>query len=234
MRDELGKHKASYILNRVPGEFNKKYNIKTKTNKFKVLYFGNLWDYGPMLEELIVAARNNKTIQFEVRGNNPNWNKEFKETMEKTNQWLPFAPREEYEKWMFTAEAFLIPMLFEEKYKRRMVTSFPSKIAECVQVEKPIIIWGPEYCSAIQWARQGSKALCVTSSDPKELIKEIERLINDKEEIERLTEKSRYAALNEFNRNKILCQFNNTLKELLERYESNEKSQQMLSISEKP
>jgi hypothetical protein len=42
-------------------------------------------------------------------------------------------------------------------------TSFPSKLPEYAQFGKPIVIWGPEYCSAIHWGREGDRALCIIS-----------------------------------------------------------------------
>ncbi len=220
MKNELGNHKASYVLNRIPGNI-KKYNyIRSSENEFRILYFGNVWDYGPMLQKLLESASISNRLKFEVRGNNPKWTDEFIKVMEKSNNWLKYSPREEFEKWLFSADAFLITMLFDEKYKRRMITSFPSKIAECVQVGKPVIIWGPEYCSAVQWANKNVKALCVTSPDPICLIREIERLANDRDEQKRLAEQSRLSAENEFNRKKIYEQFNNCLVNLLEEYEN--------------
>jgi glycosyltransferase involved in cell wall biosynthesis len=48
---------------------------------------------------------------------------------------------------------------------RRMETSFPSKLIEFAQFGKPLVVWGPEYCSAVEWARRKDSALCVTNPD---------------------------------------------------------------------
>ena len=42
----------------------------------------------------------------------------------------------------------------------QMETSFLSKLPEYAQFGKPILIWRPEYCSAIHWGREGDRAIC--------------------------------------------------------------------------
>jgi hypothetical protein len=78
--------------------------------------------------------------------------------------------------WLQSADAFLIPMVFEEKYRRRMETSFPSKLIEFAQFGKPLVVWGPEYCSAVQWSRVLSSALCIASQKPRDLVESLEIL----------------------------------------------------------
>ena len=126
----------------------------TPSGKFKILYFGNLDLYGGMLLQALRIFKNHSTIQLQVRGSNPNWTEEAKKEMRGAGLWLEFAPRSELDSWLRSADAFLIPMVFEEKYRRRMETSFPSKLIEFAQFGKPLIVWGPEYCSAISWASE--------------------------------------------------------------------------------
>ena len=107
---------------------------------FRVLYFGNLGEYGPMLGEALEESLKQPEILLQVRGSNPQWSDELKRKMLANGRWLEFAPREELEEWLASADAFLIPMVFEEKYRRRMETSFPSKLIEFAQFGKPLII----------------------------------------------------------------------------------------------
>ena len=88
---------------------------------------------------------------------------------------MSFAPAE------FTADSFrlnqlaeslqnfqaaLVVMSFAPPHRRRMTTSFPSKMIDAMQLGLPVVIWGPEYCSAVKWARRGERALCVTDPNP--------------------------------------------------------------------
>ena len=134
----------------------------TRSGKFKILYFGNLDLYGSMLLGALREFKDHPTIQLQVRGSNPNWPDDAKREMRDAGLWLDFAPRSELDDWLQSADAFLIPMVFKEKYRRRMETSFPSKLIEFAQFGKPLVVWGPEYCSAVQWGRQYNRAFCIT------------------------------------------------------------------------
>jgi hypothetical protein len=61
-------------------------------------------------------------------------------------------------------------------------TSFPSKLPEYAQFGKPIVIWGPEYCSAIHWGREGDRALCITEASPKVVVAALQNLSVDPQE----------------------------------------------------
>ena len=144
------------------------------SGKFKILYFGNLDLYGGMLLQALRIFKNHSTIQLQVRGSNPNWPENAKKEMRDAGLWLEFAPRAELESWLQSADAFLIPMVFKEKYRRRMETSFPSKLVEFAQLGKPLIVWGPEYCSAVQLALQTDLALFITDSQSIALLEKIQ------------------------------------------------------------
>ena len=100
---------------------------------------------------------------------------------------------------MVSADAFLIPMVFETEFRRRMETSFPSKLIEFAQFGKPLIIWGPEYCSAIRWGRNKNKALCLTDPNPQLLMKSILTLKECHADQKRLSNAALDAAKSEFN-----------------------------------
>ncbi len=133
--------------------------------KVQVLYFGNLAEYGCMLGEALKALEGNEHVELVVRGARPNWPVEFAAEMKRQGKWLEFAPREELEAWLESADAFLVPMEFDPAMRRRIETSFPSKLIEFSQFGKPLVVWGPEYCSAVEWARRTGAALCVTNPD---------------------------------------------------------------------
>jgi glycosyltransferase involved in cell wall biosynthesis len=127
--------------------------------------------------------------------------------MRANGRWLDFAPRNELENWLASADAFLIPMVFDPAMSRRMKTSFPSKLTEFAQFGKPLIIWGPEYCSAIRWGKNGNKAICVTDADPRVLIKSIITLKTLHSEQSRLSSASIETAKGEFHSEKIQDDF---------------------------
>ena len=58
-----------------------------------------------------------------------------------------------------------VPMSFEsDSMTRNMRISFPSKLTDYTRAGLPLVIWGPEYCSAVQWAQQYAPVAEVVTS----------------------------------------------------------------------
>jgi glycosyltransferase involved in cell wall biosynthesis len=96
-----------------------------------------------------------------------------------------------------------------------METSFPSKMLEMAQFGKPLVIWGPEYCSAVQWARQGNRALCVTDQNPDALRHALEKLAVSTDEQQRLAAAALQSAQTDFNPDRIQAQFMDALRSVI-------------------
>jgi glycosyltransferase involved in cell wall biosynthesis len=88
-----------------------------------------------------------------------------------------------------------------------MVTTFPSKMIDAIQLGLPIVVWRSEYCSAVQWGRRGDRALCVTDPNPSALRRALEQLAASPSQQERLAKSAREAAANDFNLGHIEAQF---------------------------
>ena len=108
-------------------------------------------------------------------------------------------------------DTVLVVMSFDAALRRRMTTSFPSKLTEAMQLGLPVVIWAPEYCSAVQWARQGNRALCVTDPNPSVFRRALEELAASPAEQERLAKSAQDAAAGEFNPEGIQGQFMDAL-----------------------
>ncbi len=76
----------------------------------------------------------------------------------------------------------------------------------------PVVVWGPEYCSAVQWARQSDRALCVTDPNPCVLRRALEELVALPSKQERLAKSAREAAAGEFNPELTQAQFMDVLR----------------------
>jgi Glycosyltransferase Family 4 len=66
------------------------------------------------------------------------------------------------------AHAIFVPMSYSESDRHNMEISFPSKLADCTATGLPLIIDGPDYCSAVRWARENpgvSKIITDESAD---------------------------------------------------------------------
>lgn len=211
MRAVLGSHPNAQVLYPIPAKASPILPARMSHDGFRVLYLGNLGEYGPMLANALNELKGHRQVRLEVRGGNPRWPEYFRQEMQQKGLWHDFVPRAELDEWLGTANAFLVPMVFEPAMRRRMETSFPSKMLEMAQFGKPLVIWGPEYCSAVQWARQGNRALCVTDQNPMALRQALETLAGSVSEQERLAIASRQASQTEFNPERIQEQFMRSL-----------------------
>lgn len=75
-------------------------------------------------------------------------------------------------------DVLFIPMSFyDEGHSGNMRFSFPSKLADYTATGLPILICGPEYCSAVRWAREnGPVAEVVVDQTLKSLTDALDRL----------------------------------------------------------
>jgi hypothetical protein len=81
-----------------------------------------------------------------------------------------------------------------------------------------VIIWGPEYCSAVRWGRKYQSALVVTSSLAQDLVKAIQELATQPEEQTHLANKALVMAQGMFNPVKIQQQFVDGLYQVCKEY----------------
>jgi len=221
MQNALGEHINSQIIYPIPEKIH--INLESVDSSkalhlhslLKIIYFGNLYDYADDLANLLNLTKNNSKIQVQIRGSNPNWTTEFKQEMRDRNLWLDFAPRKDLNDWLVSADAFLVVMSFDSNLRRRMETSFPSKLPEYAQFGKPIIIWGPKYCSAVKWGLRGDRAVCVTERNPRALIAALENLRRFPDLLNHYSQKSKIAAQTDFNPILIQNQFLGAIQNIL-------------------
>jgi glycosyltransferase involved in cell wall biosynthesis len=215
MRDALGAGDNLQVLPPISAKHEMAasvpHQLDCATSPFRILYFGNLDFYGEMLLEALRAFKDHPHIQLQVRGANPSWPEEAKKEMRDAGLWLEFAPRSELDAWLQSADAFLIPMVFEKKYYRRMETSFPSKLIEFAQFGKPLIIWGPEYCSAVQWGLKANRALCITENNPNRLRENVESMTKSQETMGNLVQGIQKAAQEELCQSYLQSRFKKVL-----------------------
>ena len=77
------------------------------------------------------------------------------------------------------ADFLYVPMKFGRDDSVNARISFPSKLADYTEMGLPLLIRGPEYCSAVQWAqRNPGVAQVVETEDERELLEAIMRLSN--------------------------------------------------------
>jgi glycosyltransferase involved in cell wall biosynthesis len=200
MRSALGRHPCARVLYPIPEseETGTAAPSQQGGHPFRMLYAGNLGEYGPMIALAMEESLQRQRIRLEVRGRNPAWPRAFQDEMRQCGLWLDFAQRHEFEEWFQSADAFLVPMVFDPAFRRRMETSFPSKLTEYSRYGRPLVVWGPEYSSAVQWGRETKAAICVTSPHPAALMNELAVLSADKSLREEMGRRARHAYESQF------------------------------------
>jgi glycosyltransferase involved in cell wall biosynthesis len=212
MRQMLGNPSNSLLIHDIPSQVESNEWKPQINGTLRVVYFGNLQEYGPSIEQALLALENSKNVRLEVYGPKPLWSLTSKEKFTKSTNYRGLVAPDKLLGVLKEFHANLVVMSFTPTMKRRMTSSFPSKLIEGMQLGLPAIIWGPEYCSAVQWARQGNRALCVTDPNPVVLRQALEKLAASIDEQQRLAKAARQAAQTDFDPDRIQKQFMDALR----------------------
>lgn len=178
MRAQLGSGGNATVLPPIPGRARDIPQVLA-AGVGTIGYFGSLYDYGPMVAELAIASLDEGDVSLEIRTTRLNCPENQVTRLRAAGVLLPFAERQDFEKWISGIKAILCVMSFDPSLRRRMETSFPSKLIESLQFGKPVIIWGPEYCSAVQWAQANQVGHCITTPVVLEVMAELQAFLRN-------------------------------------------------------
>jgi len=76
-------------------------------------------------------------------------------------------PRELVQRIALSSGGLFLPASFHAKDKLDVSTLFPSKLVDYTAAGVPILIWGPEYCSAVRWGKANPMAAAIVTSQAK-------------------------------------------------------------------
>ena len=207
MRRELAEPPNALVLHDIPSVTMRERSTSDFTLPLRVAYFGNLSEYGPLIESAVRIVDGSDHVRLEVFGPSPLWTSGSEDEFRAQGIYRGFIPADQLAKSLEGFQAVLVVMSFDPALRRRMTTSFPSKMIDAMQLGLPVVIWGPEYCSAVTWSRGGERALCVTDSNPSAMRQTLEELAASPLEQERLSKSARKAAVEDFNPERIQAQF---------------------------
>jgi len=168
MQEMLGPHPNSHVIYPMPGTHRVSEKSRTPLNgKFRLVYVGSVEDvHGRMLCSLIEKIEATSDLEIIVVGPNADWPKPLLERALTKGIYLGFMPPEGAAKVLATADALLVVMSFERKHELFTRTSFTTKFLDYVAFGKPVILWGPEYCTPVRVVRKHRGAAVVATSDP--------------------------------------------------------------------
>ena len=181
MQEVLGSHPNSHIIYPMPGKHQIPDQVFPRPNrKFRLVYVGSVENfYGRMICSLFKRFEMESDLEFIVVGPNADWPQSDLEKATKNGTYLGFRPPKKATEVLAGADALLVVMSFEEQYKLFMKTSFTTKFLDYVNFNKPIILWGPDYCTPSKVAHKHGGAMIINSPQPEEVILACKQIYSD-------------------------------------------------------
>lgn len=151
--------------------------------KFVVGFGGSLGEwYGLMIEQLVKASQaRNSNVEFCIYGGNPSWSSEFDRHARACGIYRGQVPFVELQEAMSQVDALILPMGFGSECAHVEKTSFKTKFLDYLTYQKPIIVWGPEYSSAVRVAREFDSADVITDPEASAVLNNISSLLSNPE-----------------------------------------------------
>jgi glycosyltransferase involved in cell wall biosynthesis len=225
MGEALGPHRNAHILYPLgavlPTNSAQFQPFQEKTRPFIVAFTGNIGDwYGPMLERLVKAAESrNAPIEFRFYGDNARWSKEFDVYARSAGIFRGHLPFQDLRGAMREVDALILPMGFEERAALVERTSFKTKFLDYLAYQKPILVWGPEYCSAVRVAREFDSAEVSDDPDAERFLRTILLVANDAERQTALVANARRMYQDRFDPEKIHAGLVRTIRATVDTHE---------------
>jgi glycosyltransferase involved in cell wall biosynthesis len=192
MQEMLGPHPNSHLIYPMPGRHRvPEKSWPTSNGKFRLVYVGSVESfYGRMLCSLIEKIEATSDLEIIVVGPNADWPKQLLERARANGTYLGFKPPEEAAEVLASADALLSVMSFEKEHELFMRTSFTTKFLDYVSFGKPVILWGPEYCTPARVAREHGGAAVVSAADASAVVCLCHKIARDTELSDKLSKQA--------------------------------------------
>jgi len=205
MHEVLGPHPNSHVIYPMPG----RHRVPEKawppsTGKFRLVYVGSVQSfYGRMLCSLIEKMEATKDLEIVVVGPNADWPQQILERAKANGIYLGFKTPDEAAGVIASANALLVVMSFESEHELFMRTSFTTKFLDYVAFGKPVILWGPDYCTPVRVARKHGGAVVVNQNDPDAMISACRQVARDAARREGLSQEASHLHETLFNPDRL-------------------------------
>jgi len=226
MQEALGPHHHAHVLYPIgasPEEVGETTSIAMNIRgPFVIAFAGNLSDwYGMMLEKLVETAFKMKApVEFRIFGANQSWSSRFNLLARERNIYRGFLPFDRLGKEIAQADALILLMGFGQESELTERTSFKTKFLDYLAFCKPIIVWGPEYCSAVRVAREFDSAEICTDADPSTVVSTLELLARSPERQRQLVAHAASMYEDRFHPDKIHAGFVLKMRQLVEDHDA--------------
>lgn len=172
MQEVLGAHRNSHVIYPMPGKHAIPEKIfPPKSGKFRLAYVGSVQHfYGRMICSLIEKIESRSDLEITVVGPNADWPADLLQRAKARGIYLGFKPPAEAASVLAGADALLVVMSFEKDYELFMRTSFTTKFLDYVAFGKPVLLWGPDYCTPFRVAKRHGGAVAVNRIEAEEVV----------------------------------------------------------------
>jgi glycosyltransferase involved in cell wall biosynthesis len=217
MQEMLGPHPNSHVIYPMPGRYRAPENSRPRSNgKFRLVYVGSVENfYGRMLWSLIQKIEATNDLEIMVVGPNADWPAEFLERAKAKGIYVGFKPPEEAASVLAGADALLVVMSFEREHELFMRTSFTTKFLDYVAFGKPVILWGPEYCTPVRVARKHGGAAMVSTPDADAVVSLCREIAADAPLNEKLSKEALHLRQSLFNPDRLQAIFVDEIEKLV-------------------
>ncbi|HEY2119289.1 MAG TPA: glycosyltransferase [Candidatus Acidoferrum sp.] len=205
MQEMLGPHPNSHVIYPMPGRHPVPQKPWPPSNrKFRLVYVGSVENfYGRMLCSLIEKVEATNDLEIMVVGPNADWPIQFLRRAEAKRIYLGFKPPEEAAEVLAGADALLVVMSFEKEQELFMRTSFTTKFLDYVAFGKPVILWGPDYCTPFRVAHKYGGAVALNQNDADAIVSACRQIAGNAAWREQLSEEAKLLHKTLFNPDRL-------------------------------
>jgi glycosyltransferase involved in cell wall biosynthesis len=209
MREFLGSHPNSHVLYPI-GDPSCEEPTSTPINeaqpcrhtsrpdrKRQLVYTGTAFgSYGQMLLKLAELLRNHPSWELVIYGKQPDWPEPLLTQAQRSGLYRGFLPFQQLRSVLAAADACLSVMSFDPALEVMMRTSFTTKVLDYCSAARPLIMWGPPFCSPIRLIEKHQSGFTVITRDPAAVVQCLERLDREPELADELASQSGWLAAN--------------------------------------
>jgi hypothetical protein len=205
MQEVLGPHPNTHVIYPMPGQHRIPASIAPpRSGKFRLVYVGSVENfYGRMICSLIKKIEATSDMEIIVVGPNADWPANILQRARAKGIYLGFKPPEEAAAVLAGADALLVVMSFEPEHRLFMETSFTTKFLDYTAYGKPVILWGPEYCTPARVARRDGGAWVVDKQEADEVLGACRKIATDSQMREYLARQAQHLNEGLFNPDRL-------------------------------
>ena len=148
-------------------------------------------------------------------GPNADWPQQILERAKANGIYLGFKAPDDADGVIASANALLVVMSFESEHELFMRTSFTTKFLDYVAFGKPVILWGPEYCTPVRVVREHGGAAVVATEDPGAVVSLCRQIAADPELNDKLSKQALRLHQTLFNPDRLQAVFVGEIEKLI-------------------